>query len=231
LHHDLAAAIRLSQKSLDISRELGDKHGMAWSQIFLGYSMLGDTESALAIAEEGLALFRELDHKPGIAQALNAIGEVARFGGQDDRARRAYEECLTVAHQTGETRRIQLTLQNLAFLAQRAGDHAHALDLARRSLQLAQEMNNRLETSRCLAALTGSFAASGQPELAARLLGASEAAIGSMGAFHVPEDKPEFDRSIAAVRAELDQAAFETAWAEGRKLTLEQAVALALDEL
>jgi hypothetical protein len=36
------------------------------------------------------------------------------------------------------------------------------------------------------------------------------------------------DRIIAAVRTQLDEASFQAAWAEGRAMTLEQAVGEAL---
>ncbi len=39
----------------------------------------------------------------------------------------------------------------------------------------------------------------------------------------------ELDRITAATRAELDEATFEAAWAEGRAMSLEQAVAYALE--
>jgi hypothetical protein len=50
-----------------------------------------------------------------------------------------------------------------------------------------------------------------------------------MGAF-IETDQFELDRIIASVRAQLDDATFQAAWSEGRAMTLEQAVAEALDE-
>jgi hypothetical protein len=38
------------------------------------------------------------------------------------------------------------------------------------------------------------------------------------------------DRNVAAVRAQLDEATFAAAWAAGRAMTMEQAVAEALEE-
>ena len=217
-------------RMLDISRELGDRQQMAWALAFLGYTMLREPQTSLPLVEESLALFHELNHQPGIAQALNIIGEIARFSGDDDRARRAYEECLAVAKQTGETRRIVYLCQNLTFIALHEGDAERARDLGRQGLRLARTMNNRLELAKALAALAGAIGELGQAQRAARLLGASESALERFGAFHQLNDKPEIDAIITAVHARLDDAAFLAAWTEGRELTLEQAVAQALDE-
>jgi len=45
-----------------------------------------------------------------------------------------------------------------------------------------------------------------------------------------PSDQKEFDHYVAIVRAQLDPAAFAKAWAEGRAMSQEQAIAFALDE-
>jgi hypothetical protein len=45
-----------------------------------------------------------------------------------------------------------------------------------------------------------------------------------------PPDRPLVDRAVAAARRSLDEEAFATAWAEGRTMTLEQAIAYALEE-
>ena len=43
-------------------------------------------------------------------------------------------------------------------------------------------------------------------------------------------DRPDYDRSVAAARAALDDEAFRAAWAEGRAMPQEQAVSYALEE-
>jgi non-specific serine/threonine protein kinase len=68
--------------------------------------------------------------------------------------------------------------------------------------------------------------------LAARLFGATEALreairIGPAAAY---PDRIEYDRYVAAVRAQFDEAAFAAAWAKGRVMTLEQAIECALLE-
>ncbi len=73
-------------------------------------------------------------------------------------------------------------------------------------------------------------AAKGQPELAARLFGVSESILQDLGASLQPADKIEIDRYLDDVRTQLDERTFEKARAEGRAMSLEDAVALAIDE-
>jgi predicted ATPase/DNA-binding CsgD family transcriptional regulator len=225
LLYDLEASHRYFERALHISRELGDTVNIAWSLTFIGYTMMKEMEPALHHAEEGLSLFRQLNHRPGIAQALNIIGEIACFNGDDERAKPAYEECLEISRETGETRRIRFMYGNLAFIAQHEGDYERAKMLAEQGLQLALETDNKLDIANSLAGLAGVMGMTGQPERAARLLGAWEAALDHMGAAPQPADVPEHERDIAHVRAQLEPAVFETAWGEGRAMSLDQAVA------
>ncbi len=45
-----------------------------------------------------------------------------------------------------------------------------------------------------------------------------------------PVDRPEYDRDVAAARAQLDEAAFEAAWREGRTMPWEEVIASVLAE-
>ena len=77
-------------------------------------------------------------------------------------------------------------------------------------------------------ALAGPLGARGDAGRTVRLRGASEAALEKMGVGLQAADQPEVDRYVAAVRPQLDAAQFERAWAEGRAMSLEQAMACAL---
>jgi hypothetical protein len=67
------------------------------------------------------------------------------------------------------------------------------------------------------------------PETLARLLAASDAAREPMGYPRPAINQPDTDATLAAVRAALGEAGFTSAWAEGRAMPLEQAIALALE--
>ncbi len=78
-----------------------------------------------------------------------------------------------------------------------------------------------------LAMIAGPIGAKGDPQRAARLLAASETQMETMGASVQPGDKLEVDHFINAVKQQLGEIEFNKAWAEGRAMTMEQALAKA----
>ena len=109
--YDLDTSTQLLLRMLEIARRLGEKMLSAWALTYLGFAMQQEPAKALAAAEEGLALFRELDYQPGMAQALDVVGLIATKIGDYARAEQAFDECLRTAQQTGETRHICFVYQ------------------------------------------------------------------------------------------------------------------------
>src|SRR5439155_15416527 len=64
---------------------------------------------------------------------------------------------------------------------------------------------------------------------AARLFGAAEALYAATGGSVSPVERGTYERHLAAARAQLDGGAWAAAWAEGRAMPLERAVAHALE--
>jgi len=63
---------------------------------------------------------------------------------------------------------------------------------------------------------------------AVRLFGAAEALREAIGLLSAPQERADYDARLAATRSRLGVVAFEAAWAEGRAMTLEQAIEYAL---
>jgi hypothetical protein len=85
-------------------------------------------------------------------------------------------------------------------------------------------------TAGCVIALAGVAVAQGNAIRAAQLFGAGEAVQESIGV--VPDRAAQSlrDAYVAKARAMLDVATFESAWAEGRGMTMEQTIEYALNE-
>jgi hypothetical protein len=70
----------------------------------------------------------------------------------------------------------------------------------------------------------------GHMEQAARVLSFVEPWLQSNQIQLVHFDRSNYERSVTAARAQLDEATFSKEWAKGRALTMKQAIELALSD-
>ena len=126
---------------------------------------------------------------------------------------------------------IAVSLINLAEVALEQGDYLAARALGEEGLAISREQGSRHCIALSLERLATAAAASGRTAFSARLWGAAERLREEMGSPLAPRGQLDFERQVAAARAALgDEAAFDRAWQEGRAMTLEQAIELALAE-
>ena len=229
---DFASARALHEESLAIVRELGDRNGIAGSLGNLGSLALdqGDFASARALYEECLAIGRELGNPFGIAKSLHCLGCVASEKGDFASARALYEESIAIGRELGHRSGIAYSLHNLGNVAYEQGDYLAARLQFEEGLAILRELGDREGSDQSLAGLAAVIAALGNSLRAARTWGAAERLRVEIGSPLPQSDRPRYDRRVAAARAALgDDAAFDHAWQEGRALTLEQAIDLALE--
>ncbi len=110
------------------------------------------------------------------------------------------------------------------------GDTGQACQVLQEGLILSQPIGNKRYIAVCLQGLAGVTAARGNWTQATRLLGAMEelCAVNNVGL--PPVDRARNERSMALVRDRLGPDAFVGEMGAGRMLSLEGAVAEALDE-
>ncbi len=76
--------------------------------------------------------------------------------------------------------------------------------------------------------MAGVKSAQGQALDAARLLGAAEELREALGAPRPPNEREEQEQRVTRARSGAEPEEFEKAWAEGRSMTLDQALEFAL---
>ena len=109
------------------------------------------------------------------------------------------------------------------------GEYERAKSLLVESLTIRVATGVNWGIDECLEGLAGVAGAEGQPLRSARLFGAADRIRKTMGAPLPPAERPTYERHQAIARAQIDEAAFEAAWAEGREMTMEQAIEYARD--
>ncbi len=189
----------------------------------------GDYRPAQTFLEESLARFRELGIKWGIAYALGNLGRTALCQGDCARATAQIEESMALCQELGDRDGVAECLARLGGVSAAQGDAERATALYRESLSLYQQVGDKPGVAECLKELAKVAQMLAQPVHAARLFGAAEALRQALNSFLLPDERVCYERSVAEARAQLDEATFAAAWAEGRAMTLEQAVIFALD--
>jgi ATP/maltotriose-dependent transcriptional regulator MalT len=155
-------------------------------------------------------------------------GRLAHLQGDLERAAMLLEESWAWLRNWGSPSVFEI-LNDLGRVALDQGDPDRAAALFRESLKLSWEPENEIGITLSLVGLARVAGELGQPARATQLLGAAEAIRESIGRSLTPVEHTVFERYEATIRAQLDDATFAVMWAEGQKMTLEQAKAEALD--
>jgi tetratricopeptide (TPR) repeat protein len=228
---DYETAQALLQESLAIRQALGDQLGIASSLNNLGNVawVQGDYERAKVLLEESLSIRRALRDQRGIAFTLYDLGSVALMQGDYERAKVLFEESLAIRRVLFDQQGIAFTLNDLGNVALAQGDYERAEALYEESLAIFQELGSQWGIANALKKFAKLAGVKGQRERAARLLGAAEALREAIGApMHLPE-RSDYEQIVTELRSALGDEAFAVAWEEGRAMTLEQAIAYALE--
>jgi len=148
--------------------------------------------------------------------------------GDPERRRALHEDILRRARAQSNERVVALQLQQLASFARDDGRIQDALDMLKEGVRIDRDFGERDWVAVDLGAFAKTLVVAGRVERAATLLSASEALRAEIGGgvAWLPDENEE---TRTAVLAQLDEAAFAEAWEEGQRLTLDEAVALALD--
>ncbi len=227
LQGDYEQAHALYAQRLTLHRNLGDNEGIADTLNYLGWMAVfqGDPEQAIKLLEESLALYRELGKEQGVASSLQGLAMAAAFQREYRRAATLSEESLIIRRQLHDRSNLILSLSCLALATTFLGDLKRAMQACQEALALSEVLGYKSGLAYGLEALAGSVGAQGQAERAATLFGAAEALRDAIGTPLPPGLRVIYERVLVTVRAQLGEKPFATAWAQGRAMSPEQALA------
>jgi non-specific serine/threonine protein kinase len=224
----------LLEEALDIATEIGDKPIIAWSRVFLGtvISAQGDHRKGLSLIEEGLEECRALGSvgQYGVGFALSFLGDGAFYLGEYQRALEHYEKSVVVLSEVQDLNFLAYSHRRLGHTARYLGDLDRATKGCLESLSLNMELGHKQAVAACVSGLACITLARGDAQTAAQLFAAVERQLDRIGVSLLPSDTVEFEQNVALAREELGESAFAAAWAEGRTMTIDQAINLALKQ-
>ncbi|MCC6179830.1 MAG: hypothetical protein IT305_31340, partial [Chloroflexi bacterium] len=234
-----ADTLRLIEQSEALRPAQGDQTGLATSLLYRGLAIWagGDVAQAEALLEESADLIRRVGATAAYGTVLSTYAEapfanlvrLAEQRGDPSRARQVSDEAMAFSRARGDEHGVANVVRVLAIIAYRQGNVDEAMRLLAESLRLFRDLADTPCSWNQLILVAYVATLRGDNRRAACLLGAVEVQQGGSGLVPLATALAVHGDAIAASRAALDDGAFAAAWQEGRTMTLDQAIAYALE--
>ena len=227
---DMQTARAVGTESVALFRGVGDAWGLAVALHNLGRTTreAGDPNLAWPLIEESLALFRMAGDQWGMALVLLNVGGLEFLQQNYGAARAAFEASLTIFQQFGDTWGVNAVLNSLGQVALKQRDYMTARLHLQTVLSSRWDSGDKQEMPEALAGLAAVASAQGQLRTAAALGGADEALFESIGSRIRSLARANFSQIVANLPKAMGENQFATIWAEGRAMTIDQAIQYAL---
>ena len=221
---------RRLEDALALSEELGDERGAALARFHLATTLVEarDYASARTLAEASVAEFQALGDAHETLAARRFLAWMCEELGDLARYRELTEQNLELARMQGDKRIEARSLGGLGMLAVAEGRLDDAAALLAGSFRIDRDLGFTIFVAVDLVRFAALHVARGAPSIAARLLARADALRDEFGFSLEAWAEEERRDTLAAVHAAFDEAEFERAWDEGRRLSLDEAIALAV---
>ena len=219
-------------ESLRLHRELGNLSGMAFclNRLILNAIWGGNFTSPVQWLEDAIIIHRQLGRRRGEVDILGYYGMLSYWQGDYQHACSYFEESIELGKKIGIA---ELDWQhvNMGYAKLRQGDVTEAKELFEFCVQQFQKANNTIGLVYAIEGLASLHLNQQQAEQATRIFAWTDVIRENIGYHRPPVERASVERDLAVIQSQLDIADFAKLSAEGRAMTLEQAISLALDTM
>lgn len=189
-----------------------------------------DPETVQTYSKESLAILATSDNQWGQSMMMLSLGAVAKYKGHYVEARTQFTRLEALLSKTSDKHRLNVARSELAHIERYEGHTEPAERLYCETIVEWQKLGHRAAVSNQLECLAFIANARLQSERAATMLGAAEILRETIKMSMTPVEQEEYDQQVSELRTRLDQKVLEADWEKGRRMTMDQAVAFALDK-
>jgi len=187
-------------------------------------------EQVQAYLEESLSISQVSVNLNALVMTEGTMARLALYKGNFQESREHADRMLALHEEMGDQLSITSHNSEVAHVLRRYGIIEEALGLYKATIQEWREFGHRGAVAHQLECLAFIAKAKEQGERAVRLMGAAEALREVSRSPMTPNEHMLYDREVAELRTGLDKPVFAALWAEGRSMTMDQAIAYAVDE-
>ena len=227
---DAVDAAAGESEALEIFRRLDDRVGEAIGLLHLGQIWLhrGDEATARSYLEQGLAVAREIRHQEVEGECELVLGEAALETGDAAQACLRFKRSLTVCREAGDKRGEANALRWLGRVDLHARDLASARARLSDALRAFRAFEMRDELLGCLEDHAELADAEAKLETAVGLAAAAARSRERLGLSRSPRGEERWQALVGRLRRTLTDAPFESAWDDGERWQIDDAIAQAI---
>jgi predicted ATPase/class 3 adenylate cyclase len=219
-----------AQEGLEIFKELNDNAGlaMAYSNLSRWAAINGNFEES----QKYLALLQEitkdipLSFQSGIL--LLGLAYNARFLGQLETAKKYFEAGFKMFERVGHKGFMTVMTAEIAHVERAMGNYTKAKTTYQETIKVFKDLGNRPAVAHQLECFAMIAVVQEEPQRAAKLFAASETIRELTGHKRTDEEEAEEAQFTSRLRAMLTESEFNTLWAEGKSMAMEEAIQFAL---
>ncbi|HET6595330.1 MAG TPA: adenylate/guanylate cyclase domain-containing protein [Anaerolineales bacterium] len=195
----------------------------------LAFSGYRDIAQAKAYLEEALSLAPTIQNQWAMAMSLFGMGRVAGIMGDLNTARTKFLESAGLANKMGNKRQMYSCYSELAHVLRENGEVDEPLSIYRDLLPKWRDLGHRAAVAHELECIAYILSKKDQTRRAVTLLGAADQLRKLIASTATPIELAEYEKELSALREKIAADEFRKAWEQGQGLTMEEAIALAVE--
>jgi predicted ATPase/class 3 adenylate cyclase len=227
---DYELAKRYYQEANACSRKMGDQEAeKVYIYIHDGWLayITEELENACQIYELLLKSVKEMQWDEFAGFTMGRYGLVLLRSGKREEARRYFEKSIAQMEKVGQ-RHIDHALYGLGELERLAGNIPASIKHYQQALSVRKKFQTYVESPDLFDGFAKLSLSQNDHTQSACWFGCADGLRKKFGTVIHPIDRPDYDKHLELLKSQMSAAEFESAWAEGAKMELKEAVELAL---
>jgi DNA-binding CsgD family transcriptional regulator len=232
LQSDPAAALPALERGVTAARAADQPDPLAQSLAMASIAahMAGDRDSSRRLLDEALVLAENVRDVGATLMTLQARALNGLIDHDLAAVRSAAAQGARLSREAGDLYSLQMMVMNQGLAILLSGNLRDAEQRFAEGLRIARQLDDRLAQCYLVGALGCCAAASREPRLAARLLGAMDNLRAQVGASINAGWAPALEQATTTVTTALGRSAFESEFTAGQRMGRDAAARLALRE-